>query len=1547
MANGTINDITNLKFYTDKGYEIPLEKQYILTWEIIPVGVNASYVTKNPSGYFIGDVDFSDPTNIKIEHQSLIVGVIEHGEVFARYSDISGYDENDRNIFQYSQPPTDGVLADYIADIILNPENQVKVSININGTSYTSTFELPIIFDRSTLTGSSITRNKVYIGNNTANSNEYYENVGISSIDLIMVNGIPYIQQVFEAAVPNIGMYFPFIRYSGSFTQDTVSSGFIAANTIVVLEEVEENNTITYQKPFINSNNQYSIVFSPTNDGELKLIDPSSLYDIKYTNERAFYLADKETSTNTVTPLTFAVAVQAEVEGVYQNFLGLYIKSVINPNVVFFMGCIVIKTQVEGEDERFRTLLGNFGVVDPIKYSNLFAEQDYQEQGKDFTIINKKSKELMLTYDQIFSYIGTYKALLRAIKFLGYNDIIFKEWYTLKDSNDVETDIAIQVFDTESGKMLKQKLADFGVSIEDFKAYNKINRLSMIYHLNEIDDSNYEYIDQRLVRFKKATYDSNGNILDSSTFVKLDRYTKLSEVPLTKPIYEYRNEETLAKLFGVKHWLETNVIGVNAYISDISGEGVYFGWQKSQTYATQHYLTDYSQQQYYTADVKNTGVFNNSETNIRCTLTELNNGIKFCDYEYTTFEDFVKFDRAIGMKSSNGVELDVSTITISNTIEAPVLGDEYEFELSVQPPSGTLYEWTVDGSSQILYNDNTLNLLFEQYSEAAIDSSCLPIITLEKANIHKCFGEWKQNIEWSIKETVDQETGNVKYRLKNFGTYRADSHAAYDNNYFVLVPSSEQASIKYTEQNKYHLPLLVIKGYEFDKTLNEIDDEKINMYTLGEENEYIIEILKGDIWFKRVGNVGATLSFSDDISYQDLNNENQSVNTYQQMISLNYTYNSDKVPFTMIDTNEMQMTFDTSVFDYKSDNQAIDDNVDLIEQYYQKIVDDRKDFIKDPNNNVDNVALADASQFIGSQKYFDSINDFISKKKEQTEKSRLYQDFLKIYNDNYTFNQYIDTSVNRLGKYQTVAKAYDKYNNIFVSKYPREVEVIAKPISIDTYTPQKDSHNNAEFYRYNMDGVECDSSTIQEIIDNSDVNPLFPKSYHINDFIINANNTIEFDNLSYAIPVPNNNDYVIFENLSEICAGAEESDNVTHLSMLDENPKSIYLYNPSTQIKICIYDKMLQRDYINIGPFNVIDSSCQDALTDTAYQDDSYINIDASIDSSILDCINDTQKYVTYVLNVTEHKVKLFGDPDPINNNTRIYFESYEVDGEPYQVFNNRDVIKIRYYINNESVVDSSTINETTYRIISVDKEDVGYVYTIYGLINEFAYNDPDNYTITMSLANHSSVHYVSRVVGDAQTYNYSIGNGNYALRYSFKYDPKQMLINYYIDDTYSGIIYDYDAIDLKKTWFNIADSFDASNMDLYYYHEFPITVPQGRQVVFHHHDIDNVLLPGYHVQWKVSSYTFDDIDNWLGHKNSLHKTLLYRSVNDYLSIKPEFLSTHDICLECIDRYGNKVVNQGSGYLCVTENRNYTSIYETPDETVYVNDIEYEGLIGF
>ena len=89
----------------------------------------------------------------------------------------------------------------------------------------------------------------------------------------------------------------------------------------------------------------------------------------------------------------------------------------------------------------------------------------------------------MLSFDQIFPYSGTYKALFRAIKFLGYQDVVFKEWYKIIDSNDNQRYVSVQNFDTSTGQTLRSMLKSYGVEYSQYQRYSKLNRLAMVYHM--------------------------------------------------------------------------------------------------------------------------------------------------------------------------------------------------------------------------------------------------------------------------------------------------------------------------------------------------------------------------------------------------------------------------------------------------------------------------------------------------------------------------------------------------------------------------------------------------------------------------------------------------------------------------------------------------------------------------------------------------------------------------------------------------------------------------------------------------------------------------------------------------------------------------------------------------------------------------------------------------------------------------------------------------------------------------------------------------------
>jgi hypothetical protein len=59
------------------------------------------------------------------------------------------------------------------------------------------------------------------------------------------------------------------------------------------------------------------------------------------------------------------------VEGCYQNIMAMYIVS-NNTGKKYILGLFTFLTEVVGEDERYRALLGNLGIPDPVKYPNIF-----------------------------------------------------------------------------------------------------------------------------------------------------------------------------------------------------------------------------------------------------------------------------------------------------------------------------------------------------------------------------------------------------------------------------------------------------------------------------------------------------------------------------------------------------------------------------------------------------------------------------------------------------------------------------------------------------------------------------------------------------------------------------------------------------------------------------------------------------------------------------------------------------------------------------------------------------------------------------------------------------------------------------------------------------------------------------------------------------------------------------------------------------------------------------------------------------------------------
>jgi len=120
------------------------------------------------------------------------------------------------------------------------------------------------------------------------------------------------------------------------------------------------------------------------------------------------------------------------------------------------------------------------------------------------------------------------------------------------------------------------------------------------------------------------------------------------------------------------------------------------------------------------------------------------------------------------------------------------------------------------------------------------------------------------------------------------------------------------------------------------------------------------------------------------------------------------------------------------------------------------------------DNNL--IALTEANAFIHNTSYINTLMDFVQNIKDSKKQEILDNVLETIIDTNYICNSSIPVKVTRLGQYELINRSFDKYNNMFPSKYDNKVDVTASPIPIDIYVSNVSSLNNETFYKYNIDG---------------------------------------------------------------------------------------------------------------------------------------------------------------------------------------------------------------------------------------------------------------------------------------------------------------------------------------------------------------------------------------------------------------------------------------------------------------------------------------------
>jgi hypothetical protein len=193
------------------------------------------------------------------------------------------------------------------------------------------------------------------------------------------------------------------------------------------------------------------------------------------------------------------------------------------------------------EDERLKVMTQNMGYNVIAADSTIFRDTNLKEALPDFVEINLKRKEIMMEGSNIYPYIGSYKGLINAIKFFGYDNLKIKEFWKNVNANSPTFGSYIQSSEIDMFSPTV-KFDDKSITLPN-KNFRKTSMFSLIYRINKINP---------------------------------DKFTD-EDLPVTEEVQDFTIEEVLLKLFGLKRKLEKEYLPLNAHIKDITAEADYFG----------------------------------------------------------------------------------------------------------------------------------------------------------------------------------------------------------------------------------------------------------------------------------------------------------------------------------------------------------------------------------------------------------------------------------------------------------------------------------------------------------------------------------------------------------------------------------------------------------------------------------------------------------------------------------------------------------------------------------------------------------------------------------------------------------------------------------------------------------------------------------------------------------------------------------------------------------------------------------------------------------
>lgn len=328
------------------------------------------------------------------------------------------------------------------------------------------------------------------------------------------------------------------------------------------IDEEDSSSSIFLYRAILNNDNTYSIQVDDSIDLNIQASTVSSEI-ITYTESNSS--ANNITKQKEYKGVDLAyekeavhcnIALNSNEEGIHSRTLNIY--EIENGEVVSVVAAIRFYGETVSEDERLSVLLSNMGLSINEEDTFIFNDSDINELSTDWQLINNKRKELLLEAHNIKPFVGTYKAILNAIKFYGYDNLTLKEyWLNINEqSSNFGKLKAVAVANQKEKGFLINKADSVELPNSNQK---KTSRFSLSYRINEFT-----------------------GILDEF------------DIPQTREITQFSPDEILIKLYGLKRKLQREYLPLQAKIVDITGEADYFSqfkqsvWNNQQTIQVQH-----------------------------------------------------------------------------------------------------------------------------------------------------------------------------------------------------------------------------------------------------------------------------------------------------------------------------------------------------------------------------------------------------------------------------------------------------------------------------------------------------------------------------------------------------------------------------------------------------------------------------------------------------------------------------------------------------------------------------------------------------------------------------------------------------------------------------------------------------------------------------------------------------------------------------------------------------------------------------------------------